>query len=77
MLPRMDKSYRMSWSAATRSEEPPAQTRLWRGASKPGAQVMLLTDSAYVLQVLEGGTVGFAHVSLQACCGTVVPTGVP
>ena len=27
---------------------------------------MLLTDSAYVLQVLEGGTVGFAHVSLQA-----------
>ena len=32
----------------------------------PGAQVMLLTDAAYVLQVLEGGTVGFAHVPLQA-----------
>ena len=32
----------------------------------PGIPVMLLTDSAYVLQVLEGGGVGFAHVSLQA-----------
>ena len=32
----------------------------------PQSQVMLLTDSAYVLQVLEGGTVGFARVSLQA-----------
>ena len=29
-------------------------------------QILLLTDSAYVLQVLEGGSVGFAHVSLQA-----------
>ncbi|CAE7836810.1 nmt [Symbiodinium sp. CCMP2592] len=32
----------------------------------PGIPVLLQTDSAYVLQVLEGGTVGFAHVSLQA-----------
>ncbi|CAE7653091.1 unnamed protein product [Symbiodinium sp. CCMP2592] len=32
----------------------------------PGAAVILITDSAYVLQVLEGGAVGFAHVSLQA-----------
>ena len=32
----------------------------------PEGRIVLLTDSAYVLQVLEGGTVGFAHVSLQA-----------
>ncbi|CAE6941294.1 BXL5 [Symbiodinium sp. CCMP2592] len=34
--------------------------------SFPNIPVQLITDSAYVLQVLEGGTVGFAHVSLQA-----------
>ena len=43
----------------------------------PEAQIMLLTDSAHVLQVLEGGTVGFAHVSYRracVCCGTDAPT---
>ena len=35
-------------------------------AKIPVGRIVLLTDSAYVLQVLEGGTVGFAHVSLQA-----------